>query len=167
MGNQEINVEKYYKLYGPLVLRRCRHLLGDEEKALDAMQEVFVKLVLNQKRFKDDYPSSLLYRITTNFCLNIIRDQRLSCSIGGEDILAKIADLDEKENNAIVNSLLEYVFRREKRSTREIAVMFYIDEMTLREVALESGLSVSGVRKRLRQLKERLKRDKEEIYYGK
>ena len=28
-----------------MVLRRCRHLLGDEDLALDAMQEVFVNLI--------------------------------------------------------------------------------------------------------------------------
>ena len=167
MLNQEINVEEYYRLYGPMVLRRCRKLLGDEEKALDAMQEVFVKLVLNQKRLKGDYPSSLLYRIATNICLNVIRDQRQFFSLENEDILVKIAESDEKENRAIVDSLLEFVFRREKKSTREIAVMFFVDGMTLNEVAIESGLSVSGVRKRLRQLKERLKKDKEEIYHGK
>ena len=36
-----------------------------------------------------------------------------------------------------------------------MAVMHYVDGMTLEEVAGHVGLSVSGVRKRLRQLKER------------
>ncbi len=35
--------------------------------------------------------------------------------------------------------------------------MHYVDGMTLEEVARESGLSVSGVRKRLRTLKERVR----------
>ena len=36
-----------------------------------------------------------------------------------------------------------------------MAVMHYVDGMTLEEVARNVGLSVSGVRKRLRQLRER------------
>jgi RNA polymerase sigma-70 factor (ECF subfamily) len=45
------------------------------------------------------------------------------------------------------------LFNSEKPSTREIAVMYYLDSMTYEEVARETGLSVSGVRKRLRNLK--------------
>ena len=34
-----------------------------------------------------------------------------------------------------------------------MAVLHYVDGLTLEEVAIETGLSVSGVRKRLRRLK--------------
>ena len=46
------------------------------------------------------------------------------------------------------------VFAREQASTREMAVLHLVDGLTLDEVAKEVGLSVSGVRKRLRVLKE-------------
>jgi RNA polymerase sigma-70 factor (ECF subfamily) len=59
----EINIEEYYTRYGPMVMRRCRQLLRDEEKALDAMQEVFTKLMISKKRLRGIYPSSLLFRI--------------------------------------------------------------------------------------------------------
>jgi RNA polymerase sigma-70 factor (ECF subfamily) len=70
---RNIDIEEYYKKYCPMVLRRCRWLLKDEDKALDAMQDVFVLLLRNRDRLKGNYPSSLLYRIATNVCLNIIR----------------------------------------------------------------------------------------------
>jgi len=72
-----MNVETLYRTYGPMVLRRCRRLLRDEDRALDAMQDVFVRVLKNQDRLKATYPSSLLYRIATNVCLNHIRDQRM------------------------------------------------------------------------------------------
>jgi len=34
----EIDVGALYGTYAPMVLRRCRHLLRDEEQAADAMQ---------------------------------------------------------------------------------------------------------------------------------
>ena len=40
-----MNVERLYEKYGPMVLRRCRQLLGDEEEAMDVTQDVFVKLL--------------------------------------------------------------------------------------------------------------------------
>ena len=69
-----MNVDQLYRRYGPMVIRRCTQLLRDEEQALDAAQDVFVRLMERQDRLKDDYPSSLLYRMATNLCLNRIRD---------------------------------------------------------------------------------------------
>ena len=162
--NLGINVEAFYSRYGPMVLRRCRKLLKDEEKAMDAMQEVFVKVLLNKKRLKNQYPSSLLFRIATNVCLNIIRAQRNFHPIDEQDILSEIALYDESENKLIANNLLDHIFKREKKSTREIAIMHFVDGMTLNEVAGEVGLSISGVRKRIRELRARVKINKE-VYY--
>jgi RNA polymerase sigma-70 factor (ECF subfamily) len=157
-GNESpgINVEEFYVRYGPMVLRRCRKLLKDEDKAMDAMQDVFTKVILNKGRLKNQYPSSLLYRIATNTCLNVIRSEKGQSRPQDDDVLANIAMYDEKEEKLIVHDLLDTIFGREKKSTREIAVMHYVDGMTLREVAGEAGLSVSGVRKRLRELRSRV-----------
>lgn len=157
----DIDIEDYYIRYGPMVLRRCRQLLKDEEKALDAMQEVFTKLLLNQKRLKNLFPSSLLFRISTNVCLNIIRAQHKNRTFNQNDMLASIALHDESEDRFIIQDILERIFKREKKSTREIAVMHFVDGMTLQEVAGEVGLSLSGVRKRIRELRIRVKQTKE------
>ncbi len=152
-----IDVEEYYKKYGPMVLRRCRTLLKDEEWALDAMQEVFVKLLLNQEKLKGTYPSSLLFRIATNVCLNMIRSESRRPEGASDEILDYIAYSDDSEDKVIINDLLDRIFEKEQPSTREIAVMHYIDKMTLNEVADRVGLSVSGVRKRLRNLRKKVK----------
>ncbi len=55
------------------------------------------------------------------------------------------------------------IFRKEKPSTKEIAVLHFIDGMTLKEVSEEVGLSLSGVRKRIRELRQQIK-IKKEIY---
>lgn len=159
----EINIEEYYTRYGPMVMRRCRQLLRDEEKALDAMQEVFTKLMINKKRLRGIYPSSLLFRISTNVCLNMIRDQRShrSIDISSEDLLIQLASYDKGEDRLIVRDLLDRLFRKEKQSSREIATLHFVDGMTLQEVADEVGLSLSGVRKRIRELKARIKIKKE------
>ena len=40
-----MNVEILYEKYGSMVLRRCRRLLRDEDRAMDAMQDVFVRVL--------------------------------------------------------------------------------------------------------------------------
>jgi RNA polymerase sigma-70 factor (ECF subfamily) len=154
--NSKIDVAGAYDRYGPMVFRRCRQLLGDEEKAKDAMQEAFVKLLLHRDRLSGRYPSSLLFRIATNVCLNMIRAHKIRSEVSGEETLTRIADSDDLENRTIFEDLLARLFRKEKPSTRDIAVMLYVDGMTLKEAAREAGMSVSGVRKRLREFRARV-----------
>jgi RNA polymerase sigma-70 factor (ECF subfamily) len=52
--------------------------------------------------------------------------------------------------------VLEALFAREQVSTRTMATLHYVDGLTLEETASEMGMSVSGVRKRLRTLRAHL-----------
>lgn len=149
-----MNVEILYEKYGPMVLRRCRRLLRDEDRAMDAMQDVFVRVLQRGDRLKVTYPSSLLYRIATNVCLNCIRDQRLD--LPGDEVLIGIAGMEDLESRLDARAMLDRLFARHRDSTRTIAVLHFVDGLTLEEVAREVGMSVSGVRKRLRGLRESL-----------
>jgi len=150
-----IDVEALYRKYGPMVLRRCRQLLHNEDKALDAMQDVFVQVLRHADRLTAEAPSSLLYRIATNTCLNILRGEKRSSVSGKEELLMEIASVDEHEERSVTRAFLDELFSREKASTRTIAVLHYVDRLTLEQTAAEVGLSVSGVRKRLRTLRKR------------
>jgi len=150
-----LDVDALYRKYGPMVLRRCRRLLVDEELAMDAAQETFVKLLRYQHRLTDAAPSSMLYTIATNVCLNMIRTSHRRPQSAGDDMLERVASAEDVEARVVDRHLLDGIFSRERASTRTMAVMHYVDGMTLEEVAGHVGLSVSGVRKRLRLLKER------------
>jgi len=152
----EIDIEDYYNRYASMVMRRCRSILKDEDLAYDAMQEVFMKLVENKKKLKGDYPSSLLYTMATNHCLNVLKNRSREISFSDE-VFESISGLHKEntEENVINAEMLNLIFKNEKSTTRDIAVMYYIDNMTYEEVSHVSGLSVSGIRKRLRNLKEK------------
>ncbi|WP_428261242.1 RNA polymerase sigma factor [Haliangium sp.] len=155
-----IDTETYYRTYGPMVLRRCRQMLKNEDQALDAMHDVFVQLLRHQDRLQDSAPSSLLFRIATNVCLNSIRSAgrrpETSTSASDDGLLDRIAHTDDPAAQSAARSVLARLFRHEQPSTRSIAVMHLYDGMTLDEVAGEVGMSVSGVRKRLRKLRAQL-----------
>jgi RNA polymerase sigma-70 factor (ECF subfamily) len=150
------DVTSLTRRYGPMVLRRCRQLLRNEDEALDACQDVFVRVLERRTRLDTRYPSSLLYRIATNVCLNKIRDRGRKPETSDEEWLQRIAAADEVGPRTEARLLLERVFGRHPASSRTIAVLHHIDGLTLDEVAEETGLSVSGVRKRLRRLRETL-----------
>ena len=153
-----MDIDQLYRQYGPMVMRRCRQLLRDEDQALDATQDVFVRLIERRDHLRADYPSSLLYRIATNLCLNRIRDAKKRKTSTDQKLLEQIADLDDAEGQIEARSVLARLFGLERESTRTMAVLHYVDGMTLEEVAGEVGMSVSGVRKRLRGLRATLKK---------
>lgn len=153
-------VEMLYRRHGPMVLRRCQRLLRDPEKAVDAMHDVFVEVLKREEALTVEHPSSLLYRTATNVCLNRLRSERRrpgdAAQSGDDALLLRIAAMDEPGGQSEARSLLDRLFRREAPSTRTIAVLHLLDGLTHEEVAREVGLSVSGVRKRLRVLQQRL-----------
>jgi RNA polymerase sigma factor (sigma-70 family) len=151
-----MDIEDLYQRYGPMVLRRCRQLLAEEQAALDACQDVFVKLLEQRAKLTDSYPSSLLYRMATNLCLNRIRDRKRRPETRDERVLHAIAASEDNESRLAVRSLLDRLFGAHQPSSRTIAVFHFVDGMTLEETAREVGMSVSGVRKRLRLLRQTL-----------
>src|SRR5262245_61382551 len=139
-----------------MVLRRCRRLLRDEEEAMDVCQEVFVRLLERRDRLDARYPSSLLYRVATNLCLNRIRDRKRRPTSGEDEALHRIACAEEPGAGSEARLLLARLFGRHPESSRTIAVLHHVDGLTLEQVAEVVGMSVSGVRRRLRLLREDL-----------
>jgi RNA polymerase sigma factor (sigma-70 family) len=169
-----LDINQLYRRYGSMVYRRCRQLLKDEGEAKDAMQDTFVKLIQSQATLDQEFPSSLLYRIATHVALNRIRTLQRHPEDRDEQLLYNIADGSDLEGTLIASRFLGRLFGKKEESldqavrvdtglektikgptsTRVMAVMHFVDGLTLEEVADECGLSVSGVRKRLRKIKE-------------
>jgi RNA polymerase sigma-70 factor (ECF subfamily) len=149
-----IDVAALYRAYGPLVLRRCRRLLRDEAKALDAMHDVFVEILKRRASLDDRAPAALLLRVATHVCLNRLRSERRHPEDREQALLLAIAGDSgtTAESRALARRVLDRVLGRSPESTRLMAVLHYVDQLTLEEVAAELGMSVSGVRKRLRAL---------------
>ena len=150
------DVAAQYRRYGPMVLRRCRALLRDGDAAVDAMHDVFVQVLRHGDRLDDRRPASLLLRIATNVCLNRLRSERRRPHDGADARLLSIAASVDPERSWLARLHLGGALQGELRSTRLMAVLHHVDGLTLEEVAREVGLSVSGVRKRLRGLRARL-----------
>ena len=156
MVDRAPDVEELWNRYGSLVLRRCRQLLRDHDEALDVCQDVFVQILRRRDVLDIRFPSSLIYRIATNLCLNRIRDRRRWPDLVEDEQLARIARLDDPTAGFHARAILGRLFARHCESTRLIATLHFVDGLTLEEVAGEVGMSVSGVRKRLRALRKTL-----------
>lgn len=150
-----IDVESAYERYGPMVLRRCRRLLKNEELAVDAMHDTFVRLLRSSARLEDRGLSSLLWRMATQVSLNQLRARGRRPESASDALLLDIASWEDTETRTLGGRFLDRIFASEPASSRTIAVLHLVDGMTLEDVAKEVGLSVSGVRKRLRKVRAR------------
>ena len=124
---------------------------------MDAMQDVFVEVLRRHDTLEASAPAGLFMRVATNVCLNRLRTVRRRKEDPTDGLLMDIAAaVPDREDQSAARRALDRIFGARTDSTFEIAVLHYVDRMTLEEVAHEVGLSVSGVRKRLRTLRERL-----------
>jgi len=144
----KINIEDCYKKYAPMVFRRCLGMLKVEDDALDAAQDVFVSLLRYRGRLHGQFLSSLLYTIATNTCINRLRRRKLQGNSEDPQVLSPAVhdpEFERVEDGMIMDAIL----KSESESTRAICFMYHGDGMTLREIGELTGLSISGVRKRL------------------
>jgi RNA polymerase sigma-70 factor (ECF subfamily) len=155
-GSGAVGLRDLYAKYGASVFGRCRYLLQDDAKAEDAMQDVFAKALIHMAGFRAEAsPLTWLTKIATNLCLNLLRSERAPWHQTFED--QELARVDRAryigpasgpslfEDREAVRQLLATV----DVETQAAAIHYYVDEMTLEEVAEVLGRSVPTVRKRL------------------
>jgi RNA polymerase sigma factor (sigma-70 family) len=139
-----------YQRYGSQILARCVYLLRDRHEAEDAMQDVYAKALNHLSEFRAEAsPLTWLLRIATHHCLNVIRGNQ---ALWHEEVqrIAQVRPVGEGgvhhlEGRELVRTLLAGF----DQETQMVAVHYYVDEMTLEEVANAIGRSVPTVRKRL------------------
>lgn len=149
---------KIYETYAPMVYRRCVALLKDDAEASDMMQDVFLRIYDARGRLDLSAPSSLLWNTATRLCLNRIRDKhRRGLDVSTGEMLLNIACSTDEHDDFEAKNVLAKLFAKEPESSRTIAVLHFVDGMTLEETADTVGLSVSGVRKRLRGLSAKIR----------
>ncbi len=138
-----------YERYAPQVYGRCRYLLKNDEAAKDALQDVFAKALRALPEFREAAsPSTWLLRIATHHCLNVLRAQKAHWH--GE--LAELqkdrrADAEPPERRELVRVLLGAA----PEEAQEMAVLYFVDELTQAEIGTLTGRSLPTVRKRLRE----------------
>jgi RNA polymerase sigma-70 factor (ECF subfamily) len=137
--------------------------LGDEARAVEVMQETFVNLISKQAELNAESPSSLLYRMATNLCLNIIRSEQGRRNKEESGVLTEILQSSDPRPRWESWHSLFKIFSRQKEVSVYISVLFFLDGMTLEEISTETGLSVSGVRKHLQKIKVAATKHKERL----
>jgi RNA polymerase sigma factor (sigma-70 family) len=139
-----------YARHAASVYRRALFLLGDEADAKEVLQDVFVSLLERPGQYDQrSQLSTFLYGMTTHACLNRLRNRRNRARLLHEHADAWPAA------PALAPDLLVRVRDTLKRlppPLAEVAVYYFVDELSLEEIAEILGCS----RKRVRRLVEQL-----------
>ncbi len=144
-----------YSTYGGAVFSRCRYLLKDATAAEDAMQDVFARALTNEARFRGEAsPLTWLLSIATNHCLNLLREKKAPWheQYRGAQVVRGEATGGPAELEA--RDLVRKSLSAFDVETQAAVVHYWVDDLTLEEVAGLLGRSVPTIRKRLKAFSE-------------
>lgn len=147
-----------YDRYTDKVYAKCISMLKDSEKAEDATQEIFVKILLSLSKFSGKSKfSTWLFSITYNFCIDIIRRGKKEIITSLEDntkydIEDDISDSEILETNVF---RLKEVLGQMNIEDKSILMMKYQDDLSIKEICDVMHKTESAVKMKILRAKER------------
>jgi RNA polymerase sigma-70 factor (ECF subfamily) len=150
--------------YGRLV-RALTLACGDQEVAADAVQEAFVKAHLHWRRIQHyDDPVGWIRRVA----INRLHDDHRRQSRKGKALvrLAGVPHTDSVEQHGFDSDLLMILSQLPKQQRIAMA-LFYVDELSIAEVAVALNVSEGAVKSYLHHGRARLRSvvgDAEEVH---
>lgn len=147
------NFEHIYITYADMVYRICFLSLKNKTDAEDAVQEVFMKLLKNQAKIKDEHHLKYwLIRVTQNLCKDIIKKNN-HCK---NEYLFDIQDskaYSENNNTSYVGEALE-------KLSQEYMLpiyLYYYEGYSYKEISTILKIPISTVKMRIHYAKKKLK----------
>lgn len=145
--------------YTLLLLGVCMKYLKNEESAKDAVQQIFLKVIGEIKRYKVQYFKSWLYMIAKNYCLMQLRNKNYNTvaqikdnSVSEDDQL--FIRLAEKEK---ILSALEISIEELNVEQKTCVTLFYIEKKTYNQISAQTGFTLLQVKSFIQNGKRNLK----------
>lgn len=136
-------------------------ILKNEADAEDAIQNALIIAYehLEQLHFSGSF-KAWVYRILTNECYHILREQKDTVDI--ETVVCPAKQQDNYETNVTLWNAIQTM----ELNYRTVIILFYYENMGIREIAKTLNISVDNVKKRLSRARNQLKQllDREDFY---
>jgi len=126
-----------FSKYGPMVYSRALALLGNQAEAHDMTQEVFIK-AFTELPEGQDFTAYWLKRVTTNLCLNRLRDSKRRNAL---NLVASRQTESETSQDPVLALAIRRALSELEPRCAEAAVCVYVDGMTHEEAATLLGVS--------------------------
>lgn len=149
----EEELQRIVTLYGDQVLRFCTAYLGDRQLAEDAAQETFLAVYENYGTFSGKSSElTWITRIAINKCKNIRRKRYFNFETLHEGLLPPIHTPEETS----YPSLLDEIAKLPPKE-REAILLYYYQELNIREIAACCKAKETTVCQRLKRGRDKLK----------
>ena len=144
-------LDELIEMYYPAILRYCLWHMPDTESAQDAAQETFLKLIrfINRYEHRGQF-RAFLYRIAANTCIDLKRNLPDTEPLT-EQLPHAICRSDSGYQEAENRQLLAAAYSSLEENQRELILLRYGQELTLREISSVTGLPLRTVQTRLRR----------------
>ena len=151
-------LERLMNTYGDELLRMCFLYLKDYQLAEDAVQDTFLKAMKSYQFFQhQSSEKTWLTRIAINCCKNVIRTRwfRMRHVNMEADTESNHNDPIEKivEKNRICAAIMAL-----NASDRQIIVLYYYQELSVKEIAMIIGKSENTTIQRLNRARGKMKK---------
>jgi RNA polymerase sigma-70 factor (ECF subfamily) len=149
-ASEREQVAELYRLYAPVIHRRCLRILGDPDAGGDATHEVFLRLLVNVAKLETrDIAIRWIFRVSVNHCLHL----RRNAARRGESPPTGWGDPGTAGGIDVVahRQLAQKVLSRFDEKTQAVAMGVLVGGMEHDEVAEMLGISSNTVSRRLQR----------------
>jgi RNA polymerase sigma factor (sigma-70 family) len=144
--------------YTLLLFGVCMKYLKDEEKAKDAVQQIFFKAIAELKKYKIEYFKSWLYMVARNYCLMQFRDRYGKINTGlNENITEENFLLNEKKEKEEWLNAMESSLDELNDEQKNCVILFYLQKKSYNEICAATGFSAMQVKSNIQNGKRNLK----------
>ena len=147
--------------YTLLLLGVCMKYLKNEEEARDCVQQIFLKVITELKKYKVEYFKSWLYMVAKNHCLMKIRARHGKIPVElTEQNMQGAEELPDKQSlvqddQAI--ELMEEALRELSPEQRQCVTLFYLQKKSYQEISEETRFTMMQVKSYIQNGKRNLK----------
>lgn len=146
--------------YTMLLLGVCMKYLKNEEKAKDAVQQIFMKVITELPKYRVTYFKSWLYTIARNHCLMHLRDEKGIATELTEQYLGVPAEnhsIDELWKKETDLQLLAQALDTLNEAQKICITLFYLQKQSYQQITDSTGFSLLQVKSYIQNGKRNLK----------
>lgn len=147
--------------YTLLLFGVCMKYLKNEDEARDAVQQVFLKVIQELKKYKVDYFKSWLYMIAKNYCLMQLRNRQQRTPAELTEKLIATPDEEHDQDALLKNEqaleLVELGLRELNPEQQQCVTLFYLQKKSYLEITDITGFSLLQVKSYIQNGKRNLK----------
>jgi len=153
-----------YSGYMHLVYGVCLKYLKNRDESMDAVIQIFEKLIIEIPKQRIDNFRSWLYVVTKNYCLMQLRSQKTQKERISEWMMNSMVFMENDsdlhpidEEEPVLDKALLNCIEKLKGEQKECIQQFYYENRCYNEIALNLGLEEKKVKSYLQNAKRNLK----------